>query len=50
MAIAWATANVGNLDGAFLWVERAIEERDTLVGFVHVYTPQQAPSMAADPR
>ena len=50
MALAWATALVGDLDGAFQWVERAIEERDTLVGFVHIYTPLLAPELAADPR
>ena len=50
MALAWATANLGDLDGAFRWVEEAIRERDTLVAFVHIYTPSVAPSMLADPR
>ena len=50
MALAWATAVFGDLDGAFQWVERAIEERDTLVAFVHIYTPLLAPELAADPR
>jgi eukaryotic-like serine/threonine-protein kinase len=50
MALGWATALVGDLDGAFQWVERAIEERDTLVGFVHIYTPLLAPELASDPR
>jgi hypothetical protein len=50
MALAWATAIVGDLDGAFQWVERALEERDTLVGFVHIYTPLLAPELASDPR
>jgi TolB-like protein/predicted Ser/Thr protein kinase len=50
MALAWATALVGDLDGAFRWVERAVEERDTLVGFVHIYTPLLAPELATDPR
>jgi TolB-like protein len=50
MALAWATAVFGDLDGAFRWVERAIEERDTLVGFVHIYTPLLAPELAMDPR
>jgi serine/threonine-protein kinase len=50
MALAWAKAVFGDLDGAFQWVERAIEERDTLVGFVHIYTPLLAPELAADPR
>jgi serine/threonine protein kinase/Tfp pilus assembly protein PilF len=50
MAIAWSTAVSGDLDNAFGWVERAIEERDTLVGFVHIYTPLLAPELASDPR
>jgi eukaryotic-like serine/threonine-protein kinase len=50
MALAWATAVFGDLDGAFQWVERALDERDTLVGFVHIYTPLLAPELAADPR
>jgi len=50
MALAWATAVYGDLDGAFQWVERAVEERDTLVGFVHIYTPLLAPELASDPR
>jgi eukaryotic-like serine/threonine-protein kinase len=50
MALAWATAVLGDLDGAFQWVERAIEERDTLVGFVHIYTPLLAPELASDRR
>jgi TolB-like protein len=50
MALGWATAVFGDLDGAFQWVERAMEERDTLVAFVHIYTPLLAPELAADPR
>ena len=50
MALAWAMAVYGDLDGAFQWVERAVEERDTLVGFVHIYTPLLAPELASDPR
>ena len=50
MALAWAMAVFGDLDGAFQWVERAIEERDTLVAFVHIYTPLLAPELASDPR
>ena len=50
MAIAWATAELGDLDSAFQWVEQAIKERDTLVGFVHIYTPFISPAMRLDPR
>jgi TolB-like protein len=50
MSLAWALAVLGDLDGAYQWVERAIEERDPLVGFVHIYSPLLAPELAADPR
>ena len=50
MAVTWVTAVLGDLDGAYRWVERAIEERDTLVAFVHIYTPMLAPELASDPR
>jgi TolB-like protein/Flp pilus assembly protein TadD len=50
MALAWAKSIIGDLDAAFRWVERAIEEHDTLVGFVHIYTPLLAPQLASDPR
>ena len=39
-----------DLDAAYEWVERAIEERDTLAGFVHIYTPLLAPELASDSR
>ena len=48
MALAWALAVLGDLDRAFQWVERAIEDRDTLVAFVHIYTPLLAPELATD--
>ena len=50
MALAWAKAFGGDLDGAFRLAERALKERDTLVGFVHIYTPLLAPELATDPR
>lgn len=50
MALAWALAGLGDLDAAYEWVERAIEERDTLAGFVHIYTPLLAPELASDSR
>jgi serine/threonine protein kinase/Tfp pilus assembly protein PilF len=50
MGLAWLAAAVGDLDRAFGWVERAIEQRDTLVGFVHIYTPLLAPELGSDPR
>ena len=50
MAIAWTAANIGDLDAAFRWIDRAIEERDTLVGFLHIYSEFMAPALTADPR
>jgi serine/threonine protein kinase len=50
MAIAWTAANIGDLDAAFRWIDRAIDERDTLVGFVHIYSEFMAPALTADPR
>jgi serine/threonine protein kinase/Tfp pilus assembly protein PilF len=49
-SIAWALATIGDLDGAFLWMSRAEEERDSLMPFIHVYTEMNAPEMARDPR
>jgi serine/threonine protein kinase/Tfp pilus assembly protein PilF len=50
VTIAWCCANEGNLDAAFEWFERAIEERDTLIPFLHVYGPAWVPLLAGDPR
>ena len=50
VGIAWALALQGRLDEAIVWLERGIEEHDTLVGFLHIYTPWLAPSLAHDPR
>ena len=50
MALGWAVSVLGDLDGAYQWIERAIEERDTLVGFVHIYTPLLAPELTSDSR
>ncbi len=50
MAIAWTAANLGDLDAAFRWIDRAIDERDTLVGFVHIYSEFMAPALTVDPR
>jgi eukaryotic-like serine/threonine-protein kinase len=50
MSIAHSLANVGDLDGAFQWIEQAIAERDTLVAFIHIYTELFAPELISDPR
>jgi serine/threonine-protein kinase len=50
VGIAWALAFQGRLDEAFVWLERGITEHDTLVGFLHIYTPCFAPDLEHDPR
>jgi len=48
--LAWGFAALGDLAGAFSWLETAIEERDTLMAFVHVYCEMMVPALARDPR
>jgi serine/threonine-protein kinase len=50
VALAWAVGNLGRVDEGIDWLERGIEERDTLVAFLHIYTPWVAPLLARDPR
>ena len=50
VAIAWALGVQGRLDESIAWLERGIEEHDTLVGFLHIYTPWFAPDLEHDPR
>jgi eukaryotic-like serine/threonine-protein kinase len=50
VGIAWAFGTLGRADEAIAWLERGIEEHDTLVGFLHIYTPWFAPALAHDPR
>jgi TolB-like protein/tetratricopeptide (TPR) repeat protein len=50
IGIAWAFGTQGRADEAIEWLERGIEEHDTLVGFLHIYTPWFAPALAHDPR
>ena len=50
VGIGWALAFLGRLDDAIVWLERGIKEHDTLVGFLHIYTPWFAPLLARDPR
>ena len=35
---------------AFELLDKGCEERDTLMGFIHVYTGMFSPAIAADPR
>jgi TolB-like protein/predicted Ser/Thr protein kinase len=48
--LAWGFAALGDLDGAFGWLETAIEERDALMAFFHVYCEMMVPALARDPR
>jgi serine/threonine-protein kinase len=50
VGIAWALAFLGRLDEAIVWLERGIKEHDTLVGFLHIYTPWFAPALGRDTR
>jgi hypothetical protein len=49
-AIAWSAAMLGDLDAAFEWLERAVEERDQLIVFLDLYTDRYAPSLLTDRR
>jgi hypothetical protein len=49
-SISWACASIGDLDAAFSWMDRALEERDSTIPFVHIYTEFLAPHMTRDPR
>ncbi|MGA2586838.1 MAG: protein kinase [Candidatus Aminicenantales bacterium] len=50
VCLAWDFAALGNLDSAIQWLETAIQERDTLMAFIHVYTEMVNPVLARDPR
>ncbi len=50
IGIAWALGMQGRADEAIEWLERGIEERDTLVAFLHIYTPWFAPALDHEPR
>ncbi len=49
-SIAWLAGELGKLDLAFEFLDKAVEERDILMCFIHVYTKLLSPSLAADPR
>lgn len=48
--LAWLAAELGRLDLAFELLDKSYEQRDTLMGFIHVYSGLLSPAMAADPR
>ena len=50
VGMAWLAAELGQLDLAFELLDKAYEERDTLMAFIHVYAGMFSPALAADPR
>jgi eukaryotic-like serine/threonine-protein kinase len=50
VALGWALAATGDIDGAMEWLERGIEEHDSLVNFLHIYTDVFAAALAHEPR
>jgi TolB-like protein/Flp pilus assembly protein TadD len=48
--IAWLAGALGKLDLAFEFLDKAYEERDTLMAFIHIYTEWICPAISADPR
>jgi len=50
ICLAWGLAALGNIDGAFEWLETGIQEHDGLIPFIHIYTEMCVPELARDPR
>ena len=48
--IAWLAGALEKFDRAFEFFDKAYEERDTLMPFVHIYTGIFSPALASDPR
>ncbi len=48
--IAWLAGALGKLDLAFAFLDKAYEERDTLMVILHVYTEFISPAMQEEPR
>jgi serine/threonine protein kinase/Tfp pilus assembly protein PilF len=48
--IAWLAGELGKLDLAFEYLDKAYEERDSLMVFLHIYTELMCPTISADPR
>jgi serine/threonine protein kinase/Tfp pilus assembly protein PilF len=48
--IAWLAGALGKLDLAFEFLDKAYEERDSLMVFIHIYVPMLSPALIADPR
>jgi serine/threonine protein kinase/Tfp pilus assembly protein PilF len=50
MCIGWLFGALGNFDKAFEYFDKARQERDTLMPFVHIYTKLFVPEIQKDPR
>ncbi|MGB7295487.1 MAG: protein kinase [Candidatus Aminicenantales bacterium] len=50
LCIGWLSGALGNLDRAFEYFDKAREERDTLMPFVHIFTKLFVPEIQKDPR
>ncbi|MHC1769286.1 MAG: protein kinase [Verrucomicrobiia bacterium] len=50
VSIAYLAGELGNLDLAFDYLDKAYEERESVLVFVHIYAPMFSPAVAADPR
>jgi len=48
--IAWLAGQLGKLDLAFEFLDKAYEERDSLMVYLHIYTEFFSPAISADPR
>ena len=48
--IAFLAGELGKLDLAFEFLDKACEERDVLMAFIHVYTDILSPAISADTR
>lgn len=50
ISIASLAGELGKLDLAFEYLDRAYAERDSLMIFIHIHGPMLSPAIAADPR
>jgi serine/threonine-protein kinase len=49
-SIAFLAGQLGKLDLAFEFLDKAYEERDSLMAYIHIYTEFLSPAIWADPR
>jgi tetratricopeptide (TPR) repeat protein len=50
VTLAYSSAALGDLDGAFEWLETAVRERDSIITVFHIYAEFLVPELARDPR